>query len=741
METSTVKVTEEISKETVIKTTSTKKVITSGSETKSTSSSKSSSSSSNTYIGGNFAYDDNDDDDYEYVNGDIHDYDENNYDYGYKNKDERRQAGARLHNRVSRKAYPKQTNDVEKDDDEWKTDEDGNLYKESTFRKYDISTSRRVYTSSGNDGGVDITRSESSGSSSSRFDENSSHSERKGLYDHETGVDSINYDNEDNLDSDGSLINSDYERRIYTSSGDGDFSRVYKSSEHGDVHSANIDGAFGKGSSGHSEGWKTDKDGNLYRESTVRKYDVSTSRKVYTSDNDGADFTIRSESSGTFDDNFSGHSEGKSLYGHETRTDANNRDYGRKGNDGSSINTEYERTTYTSSGDGNMSRRKQERGRGIDGRTRLHGQNEHETQTYSSSHRGSSLHGDRNSHSISSGSNDDINRYGDNEYYFEERRTFSNNERDGFNDNLSGHLAPGTGDNSETRRYSKNNDRHDSGLRKYDSFDETGYRYPANNTRTVTNSSWTSHRRRVYTSEDGNTDWLDGERRGRKYGNGDINSRDNDGTLQEYSYHKRTYVNSNQQPNGGVDVGSSDRQRFGGGYDKAYHRKNSSAKKVLEDDYATFDRKQENKNYKSKWHSQGGFRDHHSSGRGHHDFVSEDYDLSQGNPEYTSTGSSATYSRAIVDDKTGDTHVYTRRVYSRNPNEKWEEVSSFSPDSQQFEEGQELRRVKREREMIIKPEPITDPQTGNTMQVVKFVSMQISIHLYLVSDVELLKLF
>ncbi|XP_068244696.1 integrin alpha-3-like isoform X2 [Palaemon carinicauda] len=84
-----------------------------------------------------------------------------------------------------------------------------------------------------------------------------------------------------------------------------------------------------------------------------------------------------------------------------------------------------------------------------------------------------------------------------------------------------------------------------------------------------------------------------------------------------------------------------------------------------------------------------------------------------------------TYTRVEVDPKTGTTTVFTKKVYTSNWQDNWdhrpynERSSSISsPGSQYTRSRRELTRVKREKELIIKPQAVTDEQTGKTMQVV-----------------------
>ncbi|MCL4126441.1 UNVERIFIED_CONTAM: hypothetical protein GTU68_044886, partial [Idotea baltica] len=83
-----------------------------------------------------------------------------------------------------------------------------------------------------------------------------------------------------------------------------------------------------------------------------------------------------------------------------------------------------------------------------------------------------------------------------------------------------------------------------------------------------------------------------------------------------------------------------------------------------------------------------------------------------------------TYSRAVVDRNSGNVQVYSQKVFSRRSGDHWQEVHGPFKDeewSQDFHYDDEpLKRTKREREFVIKPEAITDAQTGKTMQIVNF---------------------
>lgn len=78
-----------------------------------------------------------------------------------------------------------------------------------------------------------------------------------------------------------------------------------------------------------------------------------------------------------------------------------------------------------------------------------------------------------------------------------------------------------------------------------------------------------------------------------------------------------------------------------------------------------------------------------------------------------------------MDPVTGDTVVYTRRVY-HNPNFEQNPSDFGSPvhhEEESVRNRRDLLRVKREKEMIIKPQAVTDQKTGKTLQVVHLVSV------------------
>ncbi|XP_045602877.2 uncharacterized protein [Procambarus clarkii] len=97
-------------------------------------------------------------------------------------------------------------------------------------------------------------------------------------------------------------------------------------------------------------------------------------------------------------------------------------------------------------------------------------------------------------------------------------------------------------------------------------------------------------------------------------------------------------------------------------------------------------------------------------------------------PHFESSGpdENGTYTQVEVDPLTGITTVYTRRVFSGSWPENWERrshrqgvsTSSLQDEDKQIRNKRDLRRIKREKELIIKPQAVTDAQTGKTMQVV-----------------------
>ncbi|XP_071513010.1 LOW QUALITY PROTEIN: uncharacterized protein [Panulirus ornatus] len=132
---------------------------------------------------------------------------------------------------------------------------------------------------------------------------------------------------------------------------------------------------------------------------------------------------------------------------------------------------------------------------------------------------------------------------------------------------------------------------------------------------------------------------------------------------------------------------------------------------------------------KAEWnthstHYQRNF-DNLDNSQGHFDSTSSSSDRGVDLHESLVPDENGTYTRVEVDPETGKTTVYTRRVYSSWP-ENWdrrfyrEEVSASSPqnEDEQTRQRRDLKRIKREKELIIKPQAVTDTQTGKTMQVV-----------------------
>lgn len=124
------------------------------------------------------------------------------------------------------------------------------------------------------------------------------------------------------------------------------------------------------------------------------------------------------------------------------------------------------------------------------------------------------------------------------------------------------------------------------------------------------------------------------------------------------------------------------------------------------------------------------------------DYEYEDYDYGT-----DSDGSDGlTYTKTVIDGKTGEAKVYSRRVYNDGFTTEWKEVdgpppsltssssttssssrswSSSNNNNNNGELRHSLRRVKREKEMIVQPEAYTDDQTGRTLQVVNLVSISL----------------
>ncbi|XP_047738548.1 uncharacterized protein LOC108670618, partial [Hyalella azteca] len=90
-----------------------------------------------------------------------------------------------------------------------------------------------------------------------------------------------------------------------------------------------------------------------------------------------------------------------------------------------------------------------------------------------------------------------------------------------------------------------------------------------------------------------------------------------------------------------------------------------------------------------------------------------------------------TFTRTEIDGKTGEAKVYSRRDFDGQASQ-WREVDSLDPLKESSSRGNEflanthnngelrhsLRRVKRDKEMVVQPEAFTDDQTGRTLQAV-----------------------
>ena len=138
----------------------------------------------------------------------------------------------------------------------------------------------------------------------------------------------------------------------------------------------------------------------------------------------------------------------------------------------------------------------------------------------------------------------------------------------------------------------------------------------------------------------------------------------------------------------------------------------------------------------STWQSYSSSRDG-GRDRSHHQDLDDNYERHQGggNSErrFTHTNSdgsvaNGTYTRVEVDPQTGKTTTYSRKVTYKNwptdSDHQWaSEDSTFLPgDEQVLSSHQRSPRTKREKELIIKPQAVTDEKTGKTMQVVHLVS-------------------
>ncbi|KAB7494231.1 Integrin alpha-PS1 [Armadillidium nasatum] len=125
---------------------------------------------------------------------------------------------------------------------------------------------------------------------------------------------------------------------------------------------------------------------------------------------------------------------------------------------------------------------------------------------------------------------------------------------------------------------------------------------------------------------------------------------------------------------------------------------------------------------RSRWGKSGGFRkeriepqisDTQENTRtdAHYDSHNEHYTSSD--PDYVQNDDGTlhghTYSRVVVDPKSGDAKVFSQKIFSRKTGEHWEEVHGPYKDEEwtndfHYDDGESLIRTKREREYIIKPE-------------------------------------
>lgn len=131
----------------------------------------------------------------------------------------------------------------------------------------------------------------------------------------------------------------------------------------------------------------------------------------------------------------------------------------------------------------------------------------------------------------------------------------------------------------------------------------------------------------------------------------------------------------------------------------------------------------------SSWHShsttghenRGGFdvNSHHGKGKtsSHHFAHVESGD---------GTIQNGTYTRVEVDPETGETKTYTSKVvYNKWPTDHdllMAQRDATGEEEDMFSDYHRSNRRKREQELIIKPQAVTDEKTGKTMQVVHLVS-------------------
>lgn len=129
----------------------------------------------------------------------------------------------------------------------------------------------------------------------------------------------------------------------------------------------------------------------------------------------------------------------------------------------------------------------------------------------------------------------------------------------------------------------------------------------------------------------------------------------------------------------------------------------------------------------SSWHSHSSSGYGSSDGLQHHQDVDDNYERRHAGAsserrfshiESDGSVTNGTYTRVEVDPKTGKTTTYTRKaVYN-----SWPTDSEQGWAAEELSSDQRSGRTKREKELIIKPQAVTDEKTGKTMQVVHLVS-------------------
>lgn len=127
----------------------------------------------------------------------------------------------------------------------------------------------------------------------------------------------------------------------------------------------------------------------------------------------------------------------------------------------------------------------------------------------------------------------------------------------------------------------------------------------------------------------------------------------------------------------------------------------------------------------SAWHSHSSSGHESRVGFG----VNSDRDEARGSSHHFShmesgdgTIKNGTYTRVEVDPETGETKTFTSKVvYNRWPTD-YELRMAQRHEQEQSGDYQRSGRAKREKELIIKPQAVTDEKTGKTMQVVNLVS-------------------